>query len=161
MKAEKQPKTKTSGKISAKKSKVSPKHKKLAHSKSERNLPVNAPEEQEEAHSQSVAQYEEEYSEERGLEPKEYEQGQEGSEAHSQREQSEQHSEAHEGQEEEQEYVEDAHGVPDGNVFKILSDNVMRVKENLRENKEIQDIAFDDEKVSLYLILNINIISRL
>jgi len=129
MKKTKQNKSLPGGKKSQKGS--STKKHKLVHSKSERNLNM---EDEEQRPSQSIT---EEVSEEMAMEPKEYPSNEEV-EGQSQREEQE------EGQEQ---FLEDPlQNVPDGNIFKILSDNVMRVKENLRENREIQDIAFDDDK---------------
>lgn len=129
MKKTKQNKSLPGGKKSQKGS--STKKHKLVHSKSERNLNM---EDEEQRPSQSIT---EEVSEEMAMEPKEYPSNEEV-EGQSQQEEQE------EGQEQ---FLEDPlQNVPDGNIFKILSDNVMRVKENLRENREIQDIAFDDDK---------------
>ncbi len=129
MKKTKQNKSLPGGKKSQQGSSLK-KHK-LVHSKSERNLGM---EDEDQNPSQSIT---EEVSEDMAMEPKEYPSNEEV-EGQSQQEEQE------EGQEQ---YVEDPlQNVPDGNIFKILSDNVMRVKENLRENREIQDIAFDDDR---------------
>jgi len=142
------------GKVSAKKSKgsISAKSKKLVHSKSERNLNMA---EEEERVSESVNY--EEHSEDQGMEPIDHQAKEQESEMGSQQEHYEGHidEEDEEGIQEDQErreLEEDLEQIPDGNIYKILSENVMRVKENLRENREIQDIGFDDEKVLIKII---------
>jgi len=130
------------GKVSVKKSKesISVKKKKLAHSKSERNLNM----EEDERPSESVNY--EEHSEDHGMEPIDHQVQEE--ETPSQQGEYEEHAEGEEQYEDQErrELQEDLEQVPDGNIYKILSENVIRVKENLRENREIQDIGFDDEK---------------
>lgn len=137
----------------------------MVHSKSERHLNVAEDVEEEKGtesqlQNESGASYgQDDHSEDQVMEPKEYP-GQEGEEEPEETQNEEPQAEEEgmqEGEEEDQEEHEENRNeteleeklrkIPDGNVFKILSENVMKVKENLRENREIQDIAFDDEKV--------------
>jgi len=105
--------------------------KKMMHSKSEKHLNV-AEEEQEQSQSQIQ---EDEYDQ---MEPKGYK---EEGDSQIPAQDGEEYSEG----QEEGEYEEEAQAGHNGNVYKILSENVARVKENLRENRAVEDIPFDDE----------------
>jgi len=119
--------------------------KRLMHSKSERKLEKD--EEQEPSQSQS-GMYEE-YSEEKGMDPKGYSRNEKSQipsqHGHYSEIQEEQEGQGEQEEHEEQEYQNEMEQNTDGNVFKILSDNVIRVKENLRENCAIEDVPFDDQ----------------
>jgi hypothetical protein len=113
----------------------------MVHSKSEKHL--NVAEEEEVSHSQSGMH--EEYPEDHHImQPKGYKQ-QGDSQVPSQHGHNEGYSGIEEEQEQEEQGYQEAPQGHGGNVYKILSENVARVKENLRENRNVEDIPFDDE----------------